>query len=249
MSAPATTRLLEGLASLAAPRRCAVCPRPLPPRSGGGWRAALCRGCRARLGWVGGACRGCGRDRGPAAADVRRCRSCRGVPLGGIRSTTALLRYRGVARALLHRVKYGAGRELAHDLGRDLGVRLGRVPWSPAADPGLVVVPIPLHPLRRLRRGFNQADAVAAGLAEALGRPSRGDALRRRRRTRPLYGVPREDRAALVAGAFRARPAAVAGRPVLLVDDIRTSGATLRAAAEAVRRAGANPIDAAVVAR
>ena len=108
-----------------------------------------------------------------------------------------------------------------------------------------MIVPIPLHPWRRWRRGFNQAEAIAEGVAEALERPV-VCALKRRRLTRALYGVRPEEREAIVSGAFVTR--LIPPGPVLLVDDIRTSGATLRAAARALRREGVRELDAAVVA-
>ena len=111
------------------------------------------------------------------------------------------------------------------------------------------MVPIPLHPWRHLQRGFNQAAALADVVAARLERP-RVHALRRRRRTRPLYTLARGQRPAALEHAFvLKRGVAVAGRPVLLVDDIRTSGATLRAAAACLRAAGATRVEAAVVAR
>jgi ComF family protein len=157
-----------------------------------------------------------------------------------------LVRYRGTGRRLLHRLKYGGCEALAPELGARLG---RRVLTQSTVPPSLLVVPVPLHPWRRLRRGFNQAAAIGAALAAVLDRPQ-VQALRRRRRTPALYRVERRRRAAALERAFMVRrPDQVAGRPVLLVDDIRTTGATLRAAAAALREAGAARVEAAVVAR
>lgn len=244
--------LLSGLASLLAPPSCAIC-RAAPPEGGPYDTGALlpgavCGRCAAGLLSIEAACRGCGRSRPQHAPSVARCRVCLREPRGEVRETVALLRYRGVGRRLMHRIKYGGVEELARPLGLALGRRLlaagpGRLP----AD--LVVVPVPLHLLRRLRRGFDQAAEIAAGVAAAIDRPCLA-ALRRRRWTRPLFRLPHGARPDVVQGAFAARaPGRVRGRPVLLVDDIRTSGATLRAAAQVLRAAGAARVMAAVVAR
>lgn len=243
--------LLTGAGSLLAPRACLGCRVPLPCRPPEDPAALLppawvCARCAAGLERIGAACRFCGRSRGALALPAPRCAACAHEPGGGVALTVALLRYRRVARRLLHRLKYGGAEELALPLGRALGRRVGEVM---ALHPDLVVVPVPLHPWRRLRRGFDQAAELALGVAEALERPCL-PALRRRRWTRPLFRLPHDQRAAVVEGAFRAHaPATVRGRPILLVDDIRTSGATLRAAASALRLAGTGRVVAAVVAR
>ncbi|MGE0713574.1 MAG: ComF family protein [Planctomycetota bacterium] len=239
--------LLQGFCSLLAPERCLACGAP--HEAEGAFPSELCGGCRERLGWIEAACLGCGRPRGPGLPDSRRCGACVRRALGGVRSTTALLRYRGPGRQLLRRLKYDGLDGLGLALGRALGERLLAARPGLLEQPGLCVVPVPLHPWRRLRRGFNQAEVIARGVAEVTGRPLRA-LLRRRRATRALYGVRRGEREAVVAEAFAlARGAEVRGARVLLVDDIVTSGATLRAAARALRRGGVARLDAAVVAR
>jgi ComF family protein len=108
------------------------------------------------------------------------------------------------------------------------------------------IVPVPLHPWRRMRRGFNQA----ADLARTLGPPVRS-LLWRRRATVPQADLPAAERRRNVAGAFRLSPLpasrsrdAVRGQVVLLVDDVRTTGATLHACAEVLAAAGAHEVRA-----
>ncbi len=243
--------MLTAFASLLAPRLCLACGRALPPEPLRSFEDALCAPCRAGLRPIARGCRGCGRDLGPHAAPRPRCAACRRAPRRALATTTALLRYRGPARALLRRLKYHGCEELAAPLGEQLARAFEAAAPEATADPALVVVPIPLHPWRRWRRGFNQAEAIARGVARALERPV-AEPLRRERATRPLYGVRREARASVVEHAFalaRGGRDVVAGRPVALVDDIRTSGATLQAAAAVLRAAGAREVHGLAVAR
>ena len=110
-----------------------------------------------------------------------------------------------------------------------------------------LVVPVPMHWLRRMIRGTSAAEVLARRLAAGLGLPCRG-LVRRTRATRMQNELPPEERPANVQGAFRATGAA-SGRRVLLVDDVTTTGATLAACRAALLTAGAAEVHAAVVAR
>jgi ComF family protein len=244
---------VSGLLSLLAPRVCAACAATLAPspstalaaRRGREWDPLLCPACRRDVEPIGPACPACAGPRPRFADPSPRCRACERTPKGAIDATVALLRYRRATRRLLHRLKYASRDDACEPLGRALARRVGDA--LGAIPPDLVVVPVPLHLLRRWSRGFNQAERLAEVVAASLSRPL-VTSLARRRRTPALYGVRREARDDVVRGAFVCR-APLAGRPVLLVDDIRTSGATLRAAGDALASAGAGRIVAAVVAR
>jgi len=101
-------------------------------------------------------------------------------------------------------------------------------------------MPVPLSGLRRRTRGYNQAEALARALGRELGLPAWPGALERRRHTPPqARSADMEERRRNVAGAFVCREPGVAGRRVLLVDDVTTTGATLAACALALKEAGA----------
>lgn len=138
--------------------------------------------------------------------------------------------------------------------------------WSVASDPlerivrrwaskhaswreGAVIVPVPLHPSRLRERGFNQAERIAGWLTGAGAATMRADLLRRVRRTRPQAKLE-QGRDGNVRGAFSASlPDGLRDRPFLLVDDVWTSGATMRACAAALLAAGASEVRGFVIAQ
>ncbi len=156
------------------------------------------------------------------------------------RARAAVL-YDEVARHLVHRLKYEDRLDLARPLSRMMAAA-GR-PLIAGAD---CVVPVPLHRWRLWRRRFNQAMLLARPIAEAANLPLVPQALIRTRATRPQVGLSRASRAENVTGAFRVPPGAahlVAGRRVLLIDDVTTTGATGNAAARALIRGGAASVE------
>ena len=113
-----------------------------------------------------------------------------------------------------------------------------------------LVVPVPLHERRRRERGFNQAEAVAREIAGRAGLPLDRRVLRKTRNAPPQTSLERADRAANVRGAYAvARGEAIAGKIILLVDDVFTTGATLGACARVLRAAGAAEVRAITIAQ
>jgi len=220
------------------PSCCVGCGAALP------WDAplALCAGCRPRLrAPATPACRGCGRPLLGVATNVR------GPLCGGCRqrappweSLVAAYLYAPPLVGVVKALKFGR----AEHLGEALAQPLAALCASPRLD---VVTPVPLAWTRLLVRGYNQAEAIARPLARALDLPCRR-LLRRRPRPRQAL-LSRAERRRNLRGAFTPRRRLPAGTRVLLVDDVMTTGATLAAAARALRRAGAASVVAAVVAR
>lgn len=137
-------------------------------------------------------------------------------------------------RRSIHGFKYRGAWRTARVLGEWYGSELAR---SGLYDDVDTVVPLPLHPFKRLRRGYNQSEYIAAGIAAQLGVGMDRRSVRRCRNTASQALKPRKERAGNVEGAFRVRhPERLSGRHVLLVDDVMTTGSTLLACAEEILR-------------
>jgi ComF family protein len=205
----------------------------------------LCVGCRARL--PTGSQPRCPRCDLPLGTGRRRspeCRECAAWPAELGRARHAYL-LEAPADTVVHALKYKGWPELAREMGAAMAPRVGRLAR------GSVVVPVPTTERRRRRRGYNQAELLARALASELDRPL-VDALVRTRGGRTQVALHPLQRRANVQGAFAARPCATAqleGRPVLLVDDVLTTGATASAAALALAQAGAPAVTLVTYAR
>jgi ComF family protein len=230
------------LLDLVLPPLCLGCARPVSATGG------LCPACWAGVDFI--ARPYCERLGTPFAVDlgagILSPRAIAHPPAFG--RARAAARYDGTARRLVHRLKYGDRLDLARAMGG----------WMAAAGRELLadadaLVPIPLHVTRLWRRRFNQAGELAQAVARRRGGalPVLHSALVRAKATPSQVGLSATERARNLSGAFRVpesgRPL-VAGRRLVLVDDVMTTGATLDAAARALRRAGAAEVDALVFA-
>ncbi|QCB53755.1 ComF family protein [Sphingopyxis sp. PAMC25046] len=185
----------------------------------------------------------------PAAAlgGALACGACLAEP-PPFDGAPAALAYGPVARTVALRLKYGRrtghARLMARLMARQLA-RLGEVD-------AVLLVPVPLHRWRLWSRGFNQAALLADELTRLTGAPRDHHLLLRVKSTASLRGKGRKARERIVSGAFALAPGANAraeGRHLVLVDDVHASGATLRAAARALRRSGAARVSALTWAR
>ncbi|BDG03796.1 ComF family protein [Anaeromyxobacter oryzae] len=222
--------LTRALLDLVYPPRCAACRAPLDGEP-------FCPICAGAIDPVPSGCARCGL---PGLAPA--CGACLAAPPAFERVRAAGL-FGGPLADAVHGLKYGGRAALARPLGAWLAARA-------PLPPGAVVVSVPLGRARRIARGYDQAALLADGLVRAAGVPVRRlrGALVRVRETPPQVGRTRAERLRNVAGAFAAT-AAVAGRHVVLVDDVVTTGATAEAAATALRRAGARSVEVVALAR
>jgi ComF family protein len=175
-----------------------------------------------------------------SGADGPECARCRErVPVLAVARSAG--EYTGALRDILHAFKFHRRRALAAPLAELVKAEAGDV--LAGAD---AVVPVPLHPLRALQRGFNQAD----DLARELGLPVWRD-LRRRRHGPPQASLPATARPANVRRVFRAGFGCrrLRNRTIVLVDDVMTTGATIEACARALLDAGVRRVSAVTVAR
>ena len=174
------------------------------------------------------------------------CEDCTTLARPWVAGRAALL-YRDIGRRLVLALKHGDRLDLAAPAARWM-LRAVR----PILQPGMIVAPVPLHWTRLLRRRYNQSALLSKELARAARLAHCPDLLQRTRRTGSQDGRDRDARFRNLDQVMRVHPrhrGTLAGRPVLIVDDVMTSGATLAAAAEVCRAAGAGSVCVATLAR
>ena len=243
---------LTAAVDLVFPPFCPICADRLGPAR----RDPLCGPCWEGLERITApGCARCGLPFGEFAGDARPaggtdrsggiCGACRRHQ-PAFAYARAAAHYGDCARDALHAFKFGGRRALALPLG-ELLAELGPALPLAAVD---VVVPVPLHPRRERERGFNQSWLLARRLAIVWGLTARADVLARRVATAAQTDLGAAARRLNVRDAFTVRrPELVAGRHVLLVDDVLTTGATAAACAVALRSGGAATVGVVTVAR
>jgi ComF family protein len=239
-AADAARAVLRTALDLALPPLCAACREPVEGKG-------LCPACWSKLSFITRPyCERLGipfvYDPGPGILSMEAI-----ADPPAYHRARAAVRFDETSRALVHGLKYADRLDLAPLIGR----------WTAHAGRELLadadaLVPVPLHWRRRWARRFNQSAILAGVISADSGVPVAPAALKRVKATPQQVGLSRTERAANVQGAFRVLEegkAAVAGRRLVLVDDVLTSGATVEGCAKALLRAGAANVDVLVFAR
>ena len=246
---------LNAIGSTLLPASCTLCGSPLPQFSS----VPICSACWTEIpAHTTTDCLRCGDNLDqfpvPGVASSQLCRACRLAPPAFVRAVS-FATYDGRMRGAIHALKY----DRIHPAARRLGIMLAAAiaQLAPDAPTDLLVIPVPLHRTKHRERGFNQARVLARCAIDALHTSHPGwrlslapAALMRLRSTESQAGLTPRQRRHNVRGAFKVSdPSAVQGKNILLVDDILTTGATARAAAQSLLRAGAASVYVATLAR
>lgn len=237
-------RILSRTADALFPPRCAACGGP----PGDGPDLTWCRACFEELAFVTSPlCPCCGRPY--AFTDDMPDHLCGECLRGRFRFDAARSAaiYQGAVRRGILQLKFGGKLHWAPALGKLTALHAETRRILDRAD---VILPVPMHLRRVRRRGFNQAVLLARFAGRLSSRPVAVNALARARFTKPQTRLSRDDRLRNVRGAFMvARPEAISGKAVVLLDDVFTTGTTLSECADAVKEAGAVWVGAVTVAR
>ena len=222
-------QLLDSALELVFPPQCAGCGLP---------GMEFCHRCAQRVEPLPQTiCLHCG---APQRTTVSLCDNCRARTRALTLSRAAALHTEPLRQAI-HALKYEDRPQLAEPLGRYLVAAFRQKPWTAISNDIDAVVPVPLHSERFAERGYNQSELLAAKLSTDCGLPLQPAWLMRIRPTRQQVGLSPSERQTNVVGAFRAT-ADVAGKTLLLVDDVYTTGSTLEACARAALDAGAHAV-------
>lgn len=224
------------------PPRCIACGAGVAADFG------LCPACWRETPFASGlVCDKCGAPLpGADEGKPEYCDDCLTIARPWQRGRAALV-YKDAARRMVLAFKHGD----RLDLRRPLAGWMLRAA-APLLEPGMVLAPVPLHRLRLLKRRYNQSALLSGAVARAAGLTHVVDLLQRTRATRSQEGLHRDERFANLSGAVRINPrraGLLAGRHVLLVDDVMTSGATFAVCADACLAAGAENVSVLALAR
>lgn len=197
----------------------------------------ICQGCREKLPYIEGSrCMKCGKA--VDNDDIEYCYDCyknHHIYDAGI----ALFSYSEEIKKSIYQFKYHNKREYGGFYGKEISEKLGKriKMWNPEA-----IVPVPLHKSRLIKRGFNQAEVLAQNIGKNLDIPVRNDIIVRCEKTRPQKELTDRDRRKNVENAFKINKNIVELKRLILVDDIYTTGSTIDACADVLKRSGVQEV-------
>lgn len=214
------------------PRRCPVCGEITKPAG-----SLICPSCFRKLSFVQPpVCKKCGKE--VSGETVEYCNDCL-RRVHAFAYGIALLNYDETARHSIAQIKYNNKREYLDFYGTAMAARFGQEIQKMNVD---FLAPVPVHKSRRRRRGFNQAEILAEIMGRRLGLSVEPNALARSRKTLPQKELSAAERLRNLSGAVTADRKLAAGKRVLLVDDIYTTGSTVEACSRALLEAGAQKV-------
>lgn len=225
--------MLDQLFSLFFPRQCAVCGQSLIPAE-----RLICMGCRSDLPKS-------GYWQQEENILTHLFREFQGI---NIEHASSFLCYAKESpyHALLHRLKYKEEAYIGTTLGQWFGVQIKEAPFYQTVD---TLIPVPLHPQKEKKRGYNQSRLFAQGIADQTGWALETEVLKRIRHTSTQTKLNREERQINVAGAFALKEKErISGKHILLVDDVLTTGSTLHACASTLLQARECKVSVAAIA-
>lgn len=219
---------IKTAAALLYPPRCPLCQRILSVRE-----HYVCRSCSPHLPWIGTCCLRCGRALDDETKEY--CDRC-GVETHAFTAGRSTFLYEGALRDSVIRMKFKNHREYLDFYAAAMSIHsksfLAQI--RPAA-----MIPVPMHRQKRARRGFDQVRELTDILSAMTGIPAASDAAVRSRRTLPQKGLDAAQRRENLRGAFEIRGNALPKGPLLVIDDIFTTGSTIDELCRALRDAGA----------
>lgn len=236
------TKALQTALRLIYPPRCTTCGVQVDSEFG------LCGPCWRDTPFITGlCCDSCGVPLpGEDEGEAEHCDECMRIARPWHSGRAALV-YKDRGRQLVLALKHGDRHEILHPAAKWMARAA-----QPLLTPNMLIAPVPLHWLRMMKRTYNQAALLSAALAREVGHAHCPDLLQRPRQTPSLNGLGHDERFATLDRAIIVHPKRkhrIAGRDVLLVDDVMTSGATLSAATQACHGAGASRVCVLTLAR
>uniref|UniRef100_A0A7C4EWX5 ComF family protein n=1 Tax=Desulfomonile tiedjei TaxID=2358 RepID=A0A7C4EWX5_9BACT len=227
--------VIDGISSLLFPPCCTICEKPV-----GNPEEVICASCRDSLAYVEiPLCETCGRPLPDGHEPGQLCGKCMSTSPPFDKARYAVFHQGNVRRALVN-FKYGG---LLHH-GRGLSLLLTEAFQKFFGSSHIdFIVPMPMHPRRLIKRGFNQVVFLGGKLAEHTGIPMKRGALVKIRDTLPQVGLSRTQRLTNVKGSFGvSKSEELRGRQVLLLDDVSTTGSTIAEAALTLKKAGTTAV-------